>query len=228
MQIKKPQHLQALRELLAGTRYLLCVDLEATCDEYPTGLTDELKPEHKLAVSRHEMETIEVGAVVLDLHRDCKIVSEYTSFVRPVLNPILTDFCKRLTTIDQADVDGADSYDKVRQKLEDYLSPFKTEGLIWCSWGDYDAKQLAMDAVRNRCEPMLADLSHTNAKKWHWKILSCRALALRPAVEGWGIEWSGQYHRGIDDARNLGALMGEILRAQGKIPESSRPAQERL
>ena len=45
MQIKKPQHLQALRELLAGTRYLLCVDLEATCDEYPTGLTDELKPE---------------------------------------------------------------------------------------------------------------------------------------------------------------------------------------
>lgn len=213
MQIKKPQHLRALQELLAGTRYLLCVDLEATCDEYPEGLTDEQKLEHKLAVHRDEMETIEVGAVVLDLHQSAKIVSEHTWFVRPVLNPILTDFCTSLTTIDQVDVDSAGTYNEVRQALDDYLAPFKSEGLMWCSWGDYDAKQLAMDAERNSCEPMLAGLSHTNAKKWHWKVLNCRAMALRPAVEDWGIEWSGQYHRGIDDARNLGVLVGEILRA---------------
>ncbi|MEC4024892.1 MULTISPECIES: 3'-5' exonuclease [Pseudomonas putida group] len=213
MQIKKPQHLQAFQELLAGTRYLLCVDLEATCDEYPEGMSDEQKLEHKLAVHRDEMETIEVGAVVLDLHQDAKVVSEYTRFVRPVLNPVLTDFCKDLTTIDQIDVDSADTYDQVRQALDDYLTPFKGEGLMWCSWGDYDAQQLAMDAERNSCKPMLADLSHTNAKKWHWKVLKCHAMALRPAVEDWGIEWSGQYHRGIDDARNLGVLVGEILRA---------------
>ncbi|AUA33472.1 exonuclease domain-containing protein [Pseudomonas sp. SGAir0191] len=213
MQIRKTQHLQALRELLAGTRYLLCVDLEATCDEYPAGLTDEQKQEHKLAVHRDDMETIEVGAVVLDLHRDCKIVSDFMSFVRPVLNPVLTDFCKRLTTIEQVDVDGASTYAEVRHQLDDYLASFKAEGIMWCSWGDYDAKQLAVDAVRNSCEPMLADLRHTNAKKWHWKILNCPAMALRPAVEDWGLEWSGRYHRGIDDARNLGALMGEILRA---------------
>ncbi|HEK0905539.1 MULTISPECIES: 3'-5' exonuclease [Pseudomonas] len=213
MQIKKPKHLQALRELLAGSRYLLCVDLEATCDEYPADLTDEQKQEHDLAVRRDDMETIEVGAVALDLHQDCKIVSEYTSFVRPVLNPSLTNFCRGLTTIEQVNVDDAGTYDEVRQKLDDYLAAFKAEGLMWCSWGDYDAKQLARDAVRNRCEPMLSDLSHTNAKKWHWKILNCPAMALRPAVEDWGLEWSGRYHRGIDDARNLGALMGEILRA---------------
>lgn len=213
MQIRKTQHLQALRELLAGIRYLLCVDLEATCDEYPAGLTDEQKQEHKLAVHRDDMETIEVGAVVLDLHRDWKIVSEFTSFVCPVLNPVLTDFCKRLTTIEQVDVDGAGTYAEVRHQLDDYLATFKAEGLMWCSWGDYDAKQLTVDAVRNSCEPMLSDLSHTNAKKWHWKIVHCRAMALRPAVEDWGLEWSGRYHRGIDDARNLGALMGEILRA---------------
>ncbi|MBF8766349.1 exonuclease domain-containing protein [Pseudomonas putida] len=213
MQIKKPQHLRAFQELLAGTRYLLCVDLEATCDEYPEGLSDEQNLEHKLAVHRDEMETIEVGAVVLDLHQDARIVSEHTWFVRPVLNPVLTDFCKQLTTIDQVDVDSAGTYDQVRQALDDYLAPFKGEGLMWCSWGDYDAKQLAMDADRNNCEPMLAGLAHTNAKKWHWKVLNCRAMALRPAVEDWGIKWFGQYHRGIDDARNLGVLVGEILRA---------------
>ncbi|WP_346394556.1 3'-5' exonuclease [Pseudomonas syringae] len=213
MQIKKPQHLQSFRELVAGTRYLLCVDLEATCDEYPDGLTEEERLSHSLQVRRDEMETIEVGAVVLDLHQDAKIISEYTRFVRPVLNPVLTDFCKGLTTIDQVDVDSAATYDEVRQALDDYLAPFKAERLMWCSWGDYDAKQLAMDAERNSCEPMLAGLAHTNAKKWHWKVLNCRAMALRPAVEDWGIEWSGQYHGGIDDARNLGVLVGEILRA---------------
>lgn len=213
MQIKKPQHLQAFRELLGNTRYLLCVDLEATCDEYPAGLTDEQKLEHKLAVQRDEMETIEVGAVVLDLHQDAKIVSEYTSFVRPVLNPVLTDFCKRLTTIDQVDVDSAGTYEQVRQSLDNYLAPFRAGGLMWCSWGDYDAKQLAMDAARNSCSPMLASVPHTNAKKWHWKMLSCQAKGLRPAVEDAGIEWTGQYHRGIDDARNLGLLVAEILQS---------------
>lgn len=212
MRIKRPKYLQALRDLLGHNRYLLCVDLEATCDEFPEGLTDEQRLAHNLLVQRNEMETIEVGAVVLDLHQDARIVSEYTRFVRPVLNPVLTDFCKGLTTIDQVDVDSAGTYDEVRQTLDDYLAPFKDDGLMWCSWGDYDAKQLAIDADRNGCAHMLADLAHTNAKKWHWKILKCDAMALRPAVEDWGIEWSGQYHRGIDDARNLGVLVGEILR----------------
>ncbi|MCE7765758.1 exonuclease [Pseudomonas putida] len=170
---------------------------------------------------RDEMEAIEVGAVVRDLHQGGKIVSEYTCFVRPVLNPVLTDFCKQLTTIDQVDVDSAGTYDEVRQALDDYLAPFKAKGLMWCSWGQYDDKQLAMGAERNRCSPLLAGLSHTNAKKWHWKVLNCRAMALRPAVEDWGIEWSGQYHRGIDDARNLSVLVGELLRAGSQGGASS-------
>ena len=214
MQIKKPQHLQAFRELLGNTRYLLCVDLEATCDEFPAGLTDEQKLEHRLLVQRDEMETIEVGAVVLDLHHAAANVSEFCRFVRPVLNPVLTDFCKSLTTIDQVDVDSAGTYAEVKQELDEYLAPFKADGLMWCSWGDYDAKQLAIDADRNGCSPMLEDVPHTNAKKWHWKVLSCKAMSLRPAVEDADIEWTGQYHRGIDDARNLGLLVGEILRSR--------------
>lgn len=34
------------------------------------------------------------------------------------------DFCKRLTTIEQVDVDGAGTYDEVRHKLDDCLAPF--------------------------------------------------------------------------------------------------------
>ncbi|MDP9653511.1 UNVERIFIED_ORG: inhibitor of KinA sporulation pathway (predicted exonuclease) [Pseudomonas putida] len=198
--------------LLGSARYLLCVDFEATCDEYPDGLTGEQRAGLERLVQKDEMETIEVGAVVLDLHQSAAIVSEFCRFVRPLLNPVLTPFCKQLTTIEQADVDSAGTYREVSQALDDNLAPFKTGGLVWCSWGDYDAKQLEMDADRNACPTMLADVPHTNAKKWHWKMLNCRAMSLRPAVEDAGIEWSGQYHRGIDDARNLGLLIGEILR----------------
>jgi inhibitor of KinA sporulation pathway (predicted exonuclease) len=58
---------------------------------------------------------------------------------------------------------------------------------------------------------MLADIQHMNIKKWHWKIFNCQAMSLRPAVENAGIEWSGQYHRGIDDARNLGLLVAVMI-----------------
>lgn len=211
MQIIKPQHLQAMREFLGSTRYLLCVDLEATCDDYPDGLTDEQKLEHRLLVQRDEMETIEVGAVVLDLHHAAANVGEFCRFVRPMLNPVLTDFCKSLTTIDQVDVDSAGTYADVKKELDEYLAPFKADGLMWCSWGDYDAKQLEIDAARAGSSPMLEGLEHTNVKKWHWKILNCRAMSLRPAVENAGIKWSGQYHRGIDDARNLGLLISSMI-----------------
>lgn len=213
MQIKKPQHLQAFRELFGDARYLICVDLEATCDEYPEGLTNEQKLEHRLLVQRDEMETIEVGAVVLDLHQCAVIVSEFCRFVRPVLNPVLTPFCKRLTTIDQADIDGAGTYIEVNKELDAFLSTLMSDGVVWCSWGDYDAKQLEIDAVRALSPPILAGLQYINIKKWHWKMLNCKAMSLKCAVESAGIKWSGQYHRGIDDAKNLGLLMAAILRS---------------
>lgn len=53
-----------------------------------------------------QMETIEIGLVVIDLET-LEIVDEFQRFVRPRINPILTDFCKSLTSIQQADEDGA-------------------------------------------------------------------------------------------------------------------------
>ena len=52
------------------------------------------------------METLEIGLVVIDLE-SLEIVDEFQRFVRPQINPTLTDFCKKLTSIQQADVDGA-------------------------------------------------------------------------------------------------------------------------
>lgn len=212
MDVKRPQHLEALKALVSPYRYLVCVDLEATCDELPEGLTEAEKAVYPLEVTRDEMETIEIGAVVLDIHQDFAQVGQFCRFILPNLKPILTPFCTRLTTITQADVDAADGYGEVRRQLEAFLAPFEAGGYMWCSWGEYDLKQLLNDATRLGSQVMLNGVSHTNMKKWHWKIHHCRAMGLQSAVCSYGIEWQGQCHRGIDDAINLGNLAGQILR----------------
>ena len=100
-------HLQAIQNVLASFRYLYCVDLEATCDE--VGANESLRP---LAVVPEQMKTIEIGLVVIDLET-LKVIDEFQSFVRPQINPVLTDFCKQLTSIQQAKVDGAGTYVEV-------------------------------------------------------------------------------------------------------------------
>ena len=76
-------------------RYII-VDLEATCWEGRTPV--------------EKMETIEIGAVALagaSAGTPWVAAGEFASFVRPVASPQLSDFCRRLTSIEQRDVDGA-------------------------------------------------------------------------------------------------------------------------
>lgn len=202
--VRKPQHLGALRKVLDPYQYLLCLDLEATCDED----SRPGEPPRMLVVERDDMEAIEIGLTVIQLS-SLTVVDQFQSFVRPRLHPVLTDFCRKLTSIKQSDVDAAPDYPKVVQMLDEFLELYPNS--MWCSWGDYDFKQLQKDALRLRCKPMLDGMRHTNLKKWHWKVYDCRALGLQPAVEMLGLRWEGTYHRGIDDARNVAKLAIHML-----------------
>ena len=66
-------HLQAIQNVLASFRYLYCVDLEATCDE-----VGESESPRQLAVVPAQMETIEIGLVVVDMET-LEICLLYTS-----------------------------------------------------------------------------------------------------------------------------------------------------
>jgi len=185
-------------------RYLLCVDLEATCDEEdPAGVRAR-------AVPRDEMETIEVGAVLLDLEQGGVKVAEFNSFVRPALHPTLTDFCTRLTTITQQQVDAAPSYPEMANKLADFLSPYHDQW-TWCSWGNFDCSQLQADAKRNGIPPALSPELHLNLKVWAAQFDTGKHKGLKRALQMAGLDWEGTHHRGIDDARNLAALAKALL-----------------
>jgi 3'-5' exoribonuclease 1 len=199
----KLHHLQAIQNLLAPYRYLYCVDLEATCDE--VGVNE---PPRSLVVVPDQMETIEIGLVVIDLE-SLEIIDEFQRFVRPQINPTLTAFCKKLTSIQQADVDGARTYQEVGDELRVFTARYPNAA--WASWGDYDARQLQRDAGLAGCASMLAGSPHFNAKKWHAGLYDDRPKGLKQTVESMDLVWHGTYHRGIDDARNVASILKEML-----------------
>ncbi|KMN16969.1 3'-5' exonuclease [Pseudomonas weihenstephanensis] len=196
-------HLQSIQNLLAPYRYLYCVDIEATCDE-----VDDSESPRPLAVAPDQMETIEIGLVVIDLE-SLEIVDEFQHFVRPQMHPTLTAFCKKLTSIQQADVDGARTYQEIGDELRTFAASYPNAA--WASWGDYDARQLERDAGLAGCPSLLEGLPRFNARKWHAGLYDDRPKGLKQTVESLGLEWQGTYHRGIDDARNVACIIKEML-----------------
>lgn len=93
-------------EMNGEPRYII-LDLEATCWE---------------GMRSPDMETIEVGAVVLDSPA-APVEGEFGAFVRPVVHPTLSEFCRRLTSIRQEDVDGADLFPVVLERLQAWIGP---------------------------------------------------------------------------------------------------------
>ena len=172
------------------SRYLV-IDFEATCCDRGT-------------VPRHEMEIIEIGAVMVDA-ADFRIEGEFQSFVRPVRHPVLTDFCTSLTSIAQQDVDAAPSFPRFVAAFKPWLDGY--DDFAFCSWGDYDYRQLHQD-----CEfhgiPYPIGAAHLNVKRlFSERSATRKKFGLAEAIRKVGLDFAGTHHRGIDDARNNARLL---------------------
>lgn len=169
------------------------VDLEATCWEN-TRNTDR-------------MEIIEIGAVYLDSSIG-SVIDEFDSFVRPVVTVELSDFCKNLTSITQADVNRADTFGTV---FHNFLEWIGTEPFVLCSWGAYDLSQFRVDCHRHNIQFPETFESHINLKKEFARLFAVRSCGMSSALKHMGFPLDGTHHRGIDDARNIAKLAQMIL-----------------
>jgi inhibitor of KinA sporulation pathway (predicted exonuclease) len=186
-------------------RYLV-VDLEATCCD-------------RGSVPREQMEIIELGAVMLD-PVDFHVVDEFQSFVRPVRHPKLTAFCTRLTTIEQRDVDDAPTFVEFIGAVRSWLERYSD--YAFCSWGDYDRKQLQRDCDFHRV-PNPIDAPHLNLKRAFADRYGLRKPpGLGEAMRLAGLKFDGTAHRGIDDARNIARLVPYVF---GSLAPQATPTQ---
>ena len=148
-------------------------------------------------------EIIEIGAVMVGPDGERK--SEFNAFIRPKLNPKLSDFCKELTSIEQHEIDAADDFQEVIWQFEDWLNTAHDK-VTFLSWGDYDKHQLLMDAELHDLQiPWIQ--RHSCLKQEHAKLLKLKEpVGVKTALEFSGMQFEGTSHRGIEDARNTSRI----------------------
>lgn len=170
-------------------------DLEATCWENDRSKTSEI---------------IEIGAVKLNDRLES--VDTFSKFVKPVVYPILSDFCTRLTSIEQRDVDSADIFENVMKEFENWNISSDTE-VILCSWGFYDKKQIIKECKEKNYSGRIFGLldKHISIKHQFAKIKGIKPCGMSRALELLGLPLEGTHHRGIDDAKNITRIFTAVF-----------------
>ena len=171
----------------------LVIDFEATC--FDDGL------------SHHDNEIIEIGSCLLN--DSFEILDTKSVFVKPVRNPVLTKFCTKLTSIRQADVDNAETFDVAWEKYRKYIenaTMISARDLIFCSWGNYDKNQLKRDCDYHNLE--FPFIHHVNLKGEFSKKyrLGNNKAGVQKALSMLNMQFQGNHHRGIDDAFNIARI----------------------
>ncbi|MEZ4984707.1 MAG: 3'-5' exonuclease [Saprospiraceae bacterium] len=169
-------------------------DIEATCWE---GRPPSMTPE-----------TIEIGAVKMDAYGD--VHGTFQRFIKPVLHPQLSLFCRQLTNISQVDINRARTFPDVINEFQDWIDIWEEDYLL-CSWGQFDQRLFRQDCTLHHLDDEWTD-PHINLKQQYTEIKKLsKARGLKKAVEIEGFEWQGDHHRALDDARNLAAIFRKYL-----------------
>lgn len=153
-------------------------------------------------------EIIEIGAFRLNDYGE--ITGHFNRFIKPVINPVLSAFCRELTSIDQQQIDRADKFPKVIEHFQDWVGIWEDDYLL-CSWGAFDKRMLISDCRLHDLEEDWTD-PHINLKEQYKSIRGLRkAIGLKSAVTREGFEFTGIHHRGISDAENLAKVFTKYL-----------------
>ncbi len=148
-------------------------------------------------------EIIEIGAVMIDSKG--KQIGRFSKFVKPTVNPKLSKFCKKLTSISQENVDEADLYHDVVQQFQDWIGIDNNDYRL-CSWGQYDKVML-----KDNCHLHKIDidwLTHFVDLKSKYHILKGehKLTGLKNTLINEGMEFTGIHHRAISDAENTAKI----------------------
>eukprot|EP00980_Cylindrotheca_fusiformis_P022626 scaffold9523_cov103-Cylindrotheca_fusiformis.AAC.3 len=168
------------------------------------------------------------------VNADAFAISAFDTFVRPTLNPILTQFSIDLTGITQDDVNDAPS---IHIAIREFVQWLKSLELVddsgvrkgnWCfaTWGDVDI----MGTLRQELDfkghklPLCFDrwinLKHDSMFKKHYGREPRGGL--RKCVESVGAEWSGRAHNGLVDSFNTAKIVRHMVQTGFRFTRPTR------
>lgn len=161
-------------------KYILTIDLEMTCDNHPH-------------FTRQDQEIIEIGWLLQDLNYN--IIKQNNFFVKPLINPKITDYCTNLTGIVQEDVQNCFP---LRIELARWLSELpNSDSLILAAWGA-DPILLQTELTDQETEyPFYEEFINIKLVD----NFNCKTRrSLKTAIEDLGLILEKPHHRALPDA----------------------------
>ncbi|MCC6816629.1 MAG: exonuclease domain-containing protein [Saprospiraceae bacterium] len=168
-------------------------DLEATCWEYQTN---------------NQQEIIEIGICIVDEYG--RLSKSFSSFIKPVLNPSLSNYCKNLTGINQSDVEKAKIFPIVIEQILDWAE-IPDEEYVFCAWGTKDYKLIESDARLHRIDIDWLSPYIDAKSQYHQNRELENKSGLYKVLKKNGFEFDGPQHRALSDASNLAKIISKYI-----------------
>jgi inhibitor of KinA sporulation pathway (predicted exonuclease) len=148
-------------------------------------------------------EIIEIGAIRLDEYGGQQ--GTFQRFVKPLRHPSLSVYCKKLTGIQQQDVDSASSFKRAGTLFREWIES-DDEAYKLCCWGHKDKILLEQDCIDAGMETDWLNPCLDLKQQYHQLKGLSRKHGLKKCLAREGIEFDGSHHRALDDAKNLTQL----------------------
>lgn len=175
---------------------IIVIDVESTCwapGQQPSG---------------HVSEIIEIGVAALDVE-SLETVETESILVRPTQSQV-SEFCTQLTTLTPDQVaDGIAFAEACRHLRKRYSVDERT----WASYGDYDRTQFQRQCAAQGVRYPFGS-THLNVKSLFALTMRLhREIGMADALARLNLGLIGTHHRGGDDARNIAAILANLLSA---------------
>ncbi|CAL4108351.1 unnamed protein product, partial [Meganyctiphanes norvegica] len=184
--------------------YIFVLDFESTCWE---------------SGPRVGQEIIEFPTVLLDMSSG-KVVSEFQQYVMPVEQPILSEFCTKLTGITQNQVEDGMPIGAclgmftrwVTALSKKHQFSFNTnlpgKHATFATWSDWDLSVcLHYECLRKQLKKPEFFNQWIDIRLTYRNFFNRKPKGLAGALREVGISFEGREHSGIDDAKNTAALV---------------------
>ena len=188
------------------------LDIEMTCD----GKQDNGKFIDDGRMKRAQREIISVGFVVCDDKYNIK--NRYSSFVKPVNNPTITDYCENLTGITQNDINHGKKCNNAFRDIREMCKKYSINYIFTFGNADKDGIIVSAKWIKKKKEKVNnlyfisekifdvkpAILKGINSKNYR------RSPSLSKIAEMLQIKMKGKHHNALNDAVLLYKICKEL------------------
>lgn len=182
--------------------YLCVLDFEATCWNKSPNLDRQ--------------EIIEFPSILYELNTKNEVIfiSEFSKYVKPVLEPVLSDFCIGLTGITQEQVNDANIIQIVYKEHFEWLKANTPSNadiyIITC--GAWDLKTMLPKEIKNKkLHYHQVYKTYINIKDEFENFYKKKAGGMVGMLDYLNIKLEGRHHSGIDDTRNIAKILLRII-----------------